>query len=243
MKKPILIGCMLFLCSAAYAGNEIEWTYEGAGGPDEWSRLAPEYSACGGKNQSPVNLTGFIEAQLKPIAFAYQPGGSEIVNNGHTIQINYDSGSSIAIDNIQFNLKQFHFHAPSENLIGGKSFPMEMHLVHADRDGNLAVVAVMLSEGAENKALAEIWPALPKAAHEKKPLPMKFAAEKLLPADRDYYRYNGSLTTPPCTEGVRWLVLKTPVSVSKDQIAAFVQILHHANNRPVQAINARPILE
>lgn len=242
--KPLFFLNVVILASGtSHAGTSAQWTYSGAGGPEHWASLAPEYSACNGKNQSPINLTSFVDADLKSIAFAYQPGGNEILNNGHTIQVNYENGSHIRIDDTQFALKQFHFHAPSENLIDGKSYPLEVHLVHADKNGNLAVVAVMFNEGEENQALAEIWPSIPKAVNEKKPLSNKFAADKLLPDNRDYYRYNGSLTTPPCTEGVRWLVMKNPVTVSKAQLEIFSQALHHVNNRPVQKINARSVLE
>lgn len=170
-------------------------------------------------------------------------GGNEILNNGHTVQVNYAAGSSISVDDIQFDLKQFHFHAPSENHINGKSYTMEAHLVHADKDGNLVVVALMFKEGVENKVLAKIWPSIPKNAGEKNALPSPFSVAQLLPSNRDYYRFNGSLTTPPCTEGVRWLVIKQPVSASKEQVEAFSHVMHHSNNRPVQAVNARPVLQ
>jgi len=174
---------------------------------------------------------------------AYQAGGNEMLNNGHTIQVNYGAGSGITVDGVEFALKQFHFHAPSENHIDGISYPMEAHLVHADKDGHLAVIAVMFEEGAENAALAGIWPDMPANAGDSQALASAFDVSKLLPENRDYYRFNGSLTTPPCTEGVRWLVMKTPVSASKDQVEAFTHMLHHPNNRPVQPVNARVILK
>lgn len=243
MKKTLIIASLALASSAAFASGNAPWTYSGAGGPDEWAKLTPESSACAGKNQSPIDLNGFIKADLKAIQFAYQAGGKEIVNNGHTIQINYAPGSSIKLENVQFELKQFHFHAPSENLIKGKSYPLEGHFVHADKDGNLAVIAVMYKEGAENKALSTLWSVMPKEANEKADLANAFSATKLLPVKRSYYRFSGSLTTPPCSEGVRWMVMKNPVSVSKEQIGAFSQVLHHPNNRPVQATNARTILQ
>ncbi len=241
--KSILIGWVLFTSGTAFAADTAHWTYSGEGGPENWAKLSPEFGACTGKNQSPINLTGFIEAELKQIKVSYQAGGNEILNNGHTVQVNYAAGSGISVDGIQFDLKQFHFHAPSENHVNGKSFPMEAHLVHADKDGNLAVVALMFKEGAENKALAKIWPLIPKNAGEKTALPSPFDAAKLLPPSKDYYRFNGSLTTPPCTEGVRWLVMKTPVSASQAQVKAFSHVMHHPNNRPVQPVNARPVLQ
>jgi carbonic anhydrase len=240
---PVLLGGMLATCGGAFAEDTAHWTYSGEGGPENWAKLSPEFGACSGKNQSPINLTAFIEAELEPIKVSYQAGGNEILNNGHTVQVNYAGGSGIAVDGIQFELKQFHFHAPSENHVEGKSYPMEAHLVHADRDGNLAVVALMFNAGAENEALAQIWPFIPESAGQKAALPSAFDATKLLPPGRDYYRFNGSLTTPPCTEGVRWLVMKTPVSMSQQQVEAFSRAIRHQNNRPVQPVNARPVLQ
>lgn len=240
-KGFISVGMLLFSASAFAAGTH--WEYSGKAGPDNWAKLSPEYGACAGKNQSPVNLTGFIEAELKPIAFDYQEGGAEILNNGHTVQVNALPGSSISVDGVRFDLKQFHFHAPSENLIDGKAFPMEAHLVHADKDGNLVVVAVMMTEGAANGGVAKAWAQMPKKEGDRSSLSSRVSPLELLPAKRDYYRFNGSLTTPPCSEGVRWLVMKKPVSASKAQIAEFAHVMHHANNRPVQAMNARAVLK
>jgi carbonic anhydrase len=205
--------------------------------------LSAKYRGCGGKNQSPVDLSHFIKADLKPIRFHYQAGGNAVLNNGHTIQVSYAPGSTIELDGHTFELKQFHFHAPSENHINGKPYPMEAHLVHADKDGNLAVVAVMFEEGKENQALSPAWAKMPEKAEGKEALPEPVSAEGLLPADRGYYRFDGSLTTPPCTEGVWWLVMKQPVSASKEQLERFAHVMHHPNNRPIQALNARPVLE
>ncbi len=130
-----------------HAGHGAHWGYKGDMGPDRWTSLKPEFSACAGKNQSPIDVSGTIDAKLKPVRFSYKAGGHEVVNNGHTIQVNIEDGSSIVVDGIQFNLKQFHFHSPSENHISGKSYPLEAHLVHADKDRNLAVVAVVFNEG------------------------------------------------------------------------------------------------
>jgi carbonic anhydrase len=188
-------------------------------------------------------LTGFIESDLKPIGIHYQVGGNEILNNGHTVQVNYVSGSKISVEGHDFELKQYHFHAPSENHINGKSFPIEAHLVHSDKGGNFAVIAVMFVEGKMNESLAQAWAHIPENAGDKHSLSSSVAAEGILPSTRDCYRYNGSLTTPPCSEGVRWLVMKQPVAVSKAQIEKFTHVMRHPNNRPLQAINARPVLE
>ena len=219
------------------------WEYTGDDGPAHWSTLAPEFAACAGRNQSPIDLDNFIEAELPPIAFDYKAGGHDVVNNGHTIQVDYDAGSSISIDDDTFALKQFHFHAPSENHIDGKSFPIEAHFVHADAKGDLAVVAVMFEQGDNNPALDKLWARLPGKEGDTEALSPEIAAAELLPGNRDYYRYEGSLTTPPCSEGVRWLVLKHPVPVSAQQIDRLTKALGHPNNRPVQPVGARVVLQ
>ena len=184
-----------------------------------------------------------MEAELAPLQFHYLPGGKTLVNNGHTVQVNYAPGSSLELDGMHFELKQFHFHAPSENLIEGRSYPLEGHLVHANDKGELAVVAVMFEPGQANAALSQAWQALPAKAGEMHSLEQPISAEQLLPAQHDYYRFSGSLTTPPCSEGVRWLVMKQPVQVSQAQIDAFKAVMHHPNNRPVQPLNGRLVLQ
>lgn len=243
MRRVKFAGITLLACATAFAGSEIHWTYSGEEGPDNWAGLSPDFAACNGQNQSPIDLRGFIDADLMPVDFDYQPGGNQALNNGHTVQLNYASGSSVAVDGIRFDLEQFHFHTPSENQINGKSYPMEAHFVHADSDGNLAVVAVMFVEGEDNETLATIMSYMPKNSGDKISLPSPVAATGLMPSNRDYYRFNGSLTTPPCSEGVRWLVMKDPVSASKQQIQIFAKTMHGPNNRPVQPTNARPVLQ
>jgi carbonic anhydrase len=219
------------------------WGYSGEAGPENWSKIDPKFAMCAlGRNQSPIDLAGFVEADLKPLTLAYKAGAADIVNNGHTVQVDYAPGSTLTVDGRTFELKQFHFHAPSENRVGGKQFPLEGHLVHADKDGNLAVVAVMFQDGAANPLLGKLWEKMPAKAGEKAALPAGLSAAQLLPADRDYFRFNGSLTTPPCSEGVWWLVMKKPASVSKAQVAQFSKAVGFANNRPIQPVNARPVL-
>jgi len=240
-KSILLCGVALFPLSSV--AEVKHWGYKGKEGPEHWASLTPEYGECSGKNQSPINLTHFVEADLKDIQINYKPGGSQIVNNGHAIQINYKEGSSIVLDGKTYNLLQFHFHAPSENLIDGKSYPMEGHFVHSDSDGNLLVIAVMFDYGEENTALDSLWPIMPKHAGDKHALTHLFDASTLLPDVSDYYRFNGSLTTPPCSEGVRWIVLKDSVQVSKKQIHKFKKVMKVHNNRPVQELNARVVLQ
>jgi carbonic anhydrase len=235
-------ACSAALAIEAHPGHGSVWSYSGDFGPDKWSTLLPEFGACTGKNQSPVDIAHTLDAPLPALTIAYKAAGTEVVNNGHTVQVNYGPGSTLKIDGIAFELKQFHFHSPSENRLAGKSFPLEGHLVHADKDGNLAVVAVFFEQGAANATLAKVWGGMPKKDGDKSALPAGISATGLLPAKRDYFRYSGSLTTPPCSEGVRWFVMKQPMTVSKEQLTAFQSTLGFANNRPVQRVNARQLL-
>lgn len=245
--RPLIAALAALACSAALAqgerpGHSSEWSYEGAHGPAEWGRLKPEFGACAGRsNQSPIDISATIDAVLPPLRMSYAASGAEVVNNGHTVQVNFRPGSAVTIDGRGFELKQFHFHAPSENRVSGKSYPLEAHLVHADKDGNLAVVAVFFAEGTANSTLGAVWNRMPQAG-AKNELPAPVSAAGLLPANRDYYRYNGSLTTPPCSEGVRWIVMKHAITASRAQIEQFQKTLGFANNRPVQPTFARPVL-
>jgi carbonic anhydrase len=223
--------------------NAVHWSYSGEGAPANWGKIDPRFATCSnGVNQSPIDLTGFTESELPAIDFNYNLTSSDILNNGHAIQANVKNGSSITVDGKIFDLKQFHFHNPSENNINGKSFPLEAHFVHANDAGELAVVAVMFEEGEENKALSELWAKMPQNVGDTNPIDAK-NLDTLLPKNRDYYRFNGSLTTPPCTEGVRWLVMKNAITLSTTQIETFKKVMHHHNNRPIQATNARMILK
>jgi len=213
-----------------------EWGYTGHSGPEHWKGLCQS-----GVNQSPIDISNTIESELSPIKFNYGSSGQYVVNNGHTIQVNIDGKHTIQVEGKTFNLLQFHFHTPSENLIKGHSYPLEMHLVHADEDNNLAVVGVMLEEGAESEAIEKVWSAMPKSTGKSRmQYPVKL--NKLLPQDQNYYRFNGSLTTPPCSEGVTWLVMKNPISISPEQLKTF-KTIYSGNNRPVQKLNARPVLD
>ncbi len=224
--------------------KEIHWGYTGHTTPEKWAELSENFRECGaGLNQSPINITHSLHAKLPPLSPSYESDSNFIVDNGHTVQVNMAKGSSFEIDGITFDLKQFHFHAPSENHIDGKAFPLEGHFVHLDKDGNIAVIAVMFEEGEENKALAKFWNTMPTKAGEIKKLELSKIAKALLPRDKHYYRFNGSLTTPPCTEGVRWFVFKETVSISKAQVAKFHEVVHGDNNRPVQPLDARIIVD
>jgi carbonic anhydrase len=244
--SPALAGLCLSIgiATTASAGGGGHWGYSGAEGPEHWGELDAKFSVCaGGRNQSPIDLTNMVEGNLQPIEIDYRPGGTEVVNNGHTIQVNYQPGSTIKVDGQVFELKQFHFHSPSENTVEGHSYPMEAHFVHADEAGNLAVIAVMFEAGEENAALEKVWSRMPAHAGDKQALAEPVDAGRLLPHDRDYYRFNGSLTTPPCSEGVRWLVMKYYDTASEEQLHKFAHTMHHPNNRPVQPVNARLVVK
>lgn len=247
MKKFLITITAAALCIAgtAWASGQsgVHWGYSGDTGPTHWGDLAPEYAACrDGRSQSPVNLTGMAETNLPAIAFSYDDVKLHIVNNGHTIKADYDDSSTIEVGGQTYQLLQFHFHSPSENTINGRSFPLEAHLVHADANGNLAVVAVMFEKGQGNPVVDKVWRYMPAKANATMDVSsLSVNAAKMLPADRDYYAFEGSLTTPPCTEGVRWMVLKDTVQVSAEQIAKFQRTMHHDNNRPVQPLYGRTV--
>lgn len=225
--------------------DEVKWSYSGATGPSHWGDLADKYIACKlGKNQSPVNITSTYDARLPSIKFDYTMLSSEnIVNTGHSIQVNIRTGGLIKLDGKDFILKQFHFHSPSENMIDSQSFPLEAHFVHVSEDGELAVVALLYQPGLPNAALDVLVKNMPMKAGESKRLGSKdielFERSK---KEKNYFRFNGSLTTPPCTEGVRWIVMQNQPTLSRGQLRAFQQALKHPNNRPVQPINARKIM-
>lgn len=220
----------------------IEYEYSGADGPDHWKDLCIDYITCGGASQSPVNITGITEdATLTNIPQTYSASETHIVNKGHTIQFNYDAGSSITVNGLTYNLLQFHTHTPSEHNVTGVSYPLELHFVHKnDATGNLAVMGVFVKEGLENPVLANFIDHLPTVKDSTYNVATTFNATNLFPADKDYYTYSGSLTTPPCSEIVTWIVMEHPIEASLQQIEAFEAIEHH-NNRPVQALNGRVI--
>jgi len=219
------------------------WSYGGTDGPTHWGELDKTFKTCQlGHHQSPIDIRAPKPADLPPIQFAYRPTSLHIVNNGHTIQVNYAPGSFIIVGDKRYQLTQFHFHHPSEERINGKGFEMVAHLVHAAPDGKLAVVAVLLDAGAANPVIASLWQHLP--AHEgreQKLDDVQIDVTGLLPQDRGYYTFTGSLTTPPCSEDVTWFVLKAPEPISQSQADAFGKI-YPRDARPVQPLNDREVL-
>jgi carbonic anhydrase len=209
-----------------------------------WGELKPEFAACGeGKRQSPIDIRDGARLDLEPIKFDYKPSTLRIIDNGHTVQVNYAEGSSITVSGVRYDLKQFHFHNPSEERVEGKIYDMIAHVVHLSADGRLAVVAVLMEAGLPNPFIASLWPHLPLESGREISLPeVVVDINNLLPESRNYYAYMGSLTTPPCTEGVLWLVMKNPVSVASEQVGIFGKT-YSMNARPVQPANGRLIKE
>ncbi|MBI2751681.1 MAG: carbonic anhydrase family protein [Burkholderiales bacterium] len=227
-------------------GGDVHWSYEGEGGPQAWGKLKPDFNVCAiGKRQSPINIEDghTLQGPAEPVQFAYVPSNATVVNNGHTIQVDVQGDNSITVRGSNYRLLQFHFHTPSEEQINFKRFPMVAHLVHKNNEGQLAVIAVLLDEGASNPVIDKVWTYMPLDANDRVRMPAGLLnLSELLPTDQRYYQFMGSLTTPPCTEGVLWMVMKQPVTISKAQYKLFTQ-LYPANARPVQPLNGRPVRE
>jgi carbonic anhydrase len=234
---------LVILAGTAWAEDSSHghaWTYAGAEGPQHWGELQPAYSICKlGKEQSPIDIRNVEKMKLPAIQFDYKPSPLTIVDNGHTIQVDYAPGSFIVVGDKRYELKQFHFHHPSEERIQGESYDMVVHLVHADSAGNLAVIAILVQKGAASHIIQELWARFPKTQGKAQRIAgIQVNAADLLPQNTEYYTYRGSLTTPPCSEGVTWLILKAPTSFSPEQIDAFTRIYSN-NARPIQGINGR----
>jgi carbonic anhydrase len=220
------------------------WDYGDAHGPSHWGDLEPDFATCKtGHHQSPIDIRNPKRADLPALLFDYKPSPLHIIDNGHTVMINYQPGSSISVGGKKYALKQFHFHRPSEEKIDGKSFDMTLHLVHADSEGKLAVVAVLLQEGEDNSLVRELWEAVPKEKDQEEILDqVQIDVSKLVPSDHSYYTFSGSLTTPPCSEDVTWFVLKQPMTISRAEIQLFSK-LYRNDARPTQPLYDRTVLE
>jgi carbonic anhydrase len=234
----------------APAEAEPLWDYEEKG-PATWGQLAPEFALCGsGKSQSPIDIRVVQGSDEPQINTDYRPASlrivhtahtADVVNTGHSIQVNYTEGDTLTIGEDSYVLVQYHFHSPSEHTVKGRHFPMEMHMVHRSAEGKLAVLGVLIDEGQENEAFEPVWANLPEKKGVETHLEnVRVDVNKLLPRDRASYRYEGSLTTPPCSEGVKWVVMKQPLLLSARQVQAFRTILR-GNNRPVQPLNGRAV--
>ena len=221
------------------------WGYIGEEGPEFWSRLSPDFQVCmTGNSQSPIDLDSSIPADLGKLEISYQDTPLKLINNGHTIQVNYEPGSFLKLDGLTYELRQFHFHKPSEHLVEGRPFDMEVHLVHRNQEtGNLAVLGIFMKRGADNLVLRPIWQQMPRSEGPEQTVQgVSVNASQLLPEDRDsFYRYYGSLTTPPCSEIVNWIVFKQPIEVSVAQIVQFIEVAG-VNARPAMPRNRRFVL-
>ena len=223
------------------AAHAPHWAYGGEVGPQAWGGLQPSFSTCAtGTRQSPIDIRGGIAVDLEPVSFDYRASGFSVIDNGHTVQVNVGGGNSIQIGGRRYDLLQFHFHRPSEERIDGRQFDMVAHLVHRDPEGRLAVVAVLLDRGSAQPLIQTVWNNLPLEKNEEVSTRAVVDLNHLLPPDRRYYTYMGSLTTPPCSEGVLWLVMRQPVPISPEQIDIFSR-LYPMNARPVQSAAGRMI--
>ena len=228
------------------AADPAHWDYAGGSagaGPDQWGALRPEFSKCStGSRQSPIDIRDGIKVDLEPVAFDYKPSVFRVVDNGHTVQVNVGPGNSIDVAGRRYDLVQFHFHRPSEERVNGKQFDMVAHLVHRDIDGRLAVVAVLLERGPAHPLVQSVWNNLPLEKGDEIAARATLDLNTLLPTERSYFTYMGSLTTPPCSEGVLWMVMKAPMLISADQINIFAR-LYPMNARPIQPASGRLIKE
>jgi carbonic anhydrase len=229
--------------SPAPAKHAAHWSYGGEGGPDHWGELGADNKACAsGVQQSPIDLSGALAATVDAPHPAWIPArGGMVVNNGHTIQVDLANAGGLTLDGVTYSLKQFHFHHPSEHTIDGKQAPLELHLVHAAQNGSLAVIGIMFEEGAASSGLDDIWATAP-AKEGKAAVAFGIDVAKFMPAESKAFRYEGSLTTPPCSETVHWTVMAAPQTASASQIAAFSQLFPW-NARPVQPLNRRYVLK
>ncbi len=217
------------------------WSYGGAANPTRWAELSPDFATCElGKDQSPINITGVVKGKPSQISFNYESTPLVVVNNGHTIQVNYAPGSTVTIDGEEYTLLQFHFHTPSEHTIDGNASAMELHLVHRNAAGKLAVVGILIKEGAANPMISKVWQNIPTTGKTQILKDSVINAVDLLPKSKSYFSYTGSLTTPPCSEGVKWNLLVEPMTLSEVQINEYGNI-YQVDARPIQSANGRVI--
>ena len=239
-----VLALMFAVSATAQESHPPHWSYSGAESPEHWGSLDPEYSACSlGHRQSPIDIAQAKPADLPALKFDYKATALNIIDNGHTIQVSLAPGSTLSVGDKTYSLKQFHFHHPSEEHVNGRGFPLVAHLVHQDSEGHLAVVAVLFEEGEANTLINSLWSNIPAAKGKAEDVSsVTVQALDLLPVERSYFTFTGSLTTPPCSEGVTWYVLKKHPTVSAQQIATFSRI-YPINARPIQPRNGRSILE
>jgi carbonic anhydrase len=222
----------------------LNWAYEGAGGPQAWGKLQPEFSLCAsGKRQSPINIeeSQTLRGPAEPLQFSYQPSNATVRHDGHTIEVNVVGDNALTVRGSTYKLVQLHFHHPAEERVNNQGFAMVVHLLHKNEQGQLAMLAVLLEPGEANALINKVWTYMPLDKGDQVPMPAGMLdLNELLPKDQRYYQFFGSLTTPPCTEDVLWLILKQTATASKEQIKLFSQLFPN-NARPTQATNGRPV--
>jgi carbonic anhydrase len=229
--------------AASSPGHHAHWSYEGATGPEHWGELSPEFRVCQlGLEQTPIDLKASLKGEAGALNLDYRALPLRIVNNGHTIQVNADPGCSCTIGEQRYDLVQFHFHHPSEHLLDGQTFDMEVHFVHQSAEGALAVVGVFIRSGLHNGGLEPILAAMPASEGPEVAASGQFDPALFFPVSQSYFRYAGSLTTPPCSEGLTWTVFKDPIEASPEQIQRFARLFPN-NARPVQRKNRRFLIE
>ncbi len=243
-KAASLAGGTATGTTTAKTGNEMDWAYDGENGPAAWGRLKPDFNVCAiGKRQSPIPIeeSSTLRGPAEAIQFDYSPSNASVVNTGHTIQVDVTGDNSITVRGSSYKLLQFHFHHPSEERVNDRGFAMVAHLVHRNDEGQLAIIAVLLEPGAANSMVNKVWTYMPLDAGDRVRMPGGLVEmSEILPRDQRYYQFIGSLTTPPCTEGVLWMVLKQPVTISREQLRLFRQLFPN-NARPLQAVNGRAV--
>jgi carbonic anhydrase len=219
------------------------WAYDGDTGPANWGKINASWTKCGtGNRQSPIDLRDGMKVDLEQIAFDYRSSGFNVIDNGHTIQVGVGLGNYITVQNRTYELQQFHFHRPSEEKINGRGTEMVVHLVHKDGEGNVAIIAVLLERGAPNGMIQTVWNNLPLEKNQAVTPVVALDVNDILPKKRDYFTFMGSLSEPPCTEGVLWLVMKQPMPASPAQMALFSR-LYPLNARPIQPGGGRVVKE
>lgn len=224
-------------------GQTLRWSYEGETGPAQWGKLNPLWAKCdSGSRQSPIDIRDGIKVDLEPVVFDYQQSHFNVLDNGHTVQVNLAPGNRITLTGRTYELSQFHFHRPAEEKVDGRGFGMVAHLVHKDQEGRIAVVAVLIETGTPHPLVQTVWNNLPLEKNEPLVPTISMDVGQLLPQRREYYTYMGSLTTPPCSEGVLWIVMKEPIQISEQQMSIFAR-LYPMNARPIQANSGRLIKE
>lgn len=228
----------------AKKGGKLQWSYSGETSPENWGKLKPEYAMCeSGKNQSPINIDEPIKANLKKIRSIQKFPAKSIENTGVGIKLHFKEGNMMVLDNAPYQMKYIELHSPSEHTLHGKDFPLEAQFYHIDSKGGTTIVSVFFKEGKPNQAIDKLFGELTPNTSAPVELKTRLIGSDLMPISQEYFRYSGSLTTPPCTEGVRWVIMKNPLSIAKEQVEKINKALKTANNRPPQALNGRTTLE